>query len=318
MVRALVTMAVVLMSSTAWGETVANEISSAAAMADICQHVVPTNLVKFSGNAYERGEKRAAHRRHREAMLGKIFVVDIPAETYEFLDYDMDAQELEIDTSSGLRAHEGRSVLVLRHHESLLASVPPERARELAEIHQRGRLVLRIGFVLHSPSAESSPCSQVGDHTAPTRVQVEVGFFELRRGSSEMLLRVEAFGSGGDSGVVVRGPRITPGAGPAVTLATPSVIADGNLDELFTGSSSHRFRQSLLECYRSRLETRPGIEGTIVVQLSVSRGQLRSSHLEIDSLGDPGIASCVLHQVRRFPYPSGVGGAISLPIRFQP
>ena len=316
MYRAAFTLASVLLAGTAWGETTDNDVSSAAEMRDICQRTIPTEGVSFTGNAFERGEKRAAHRRDRESALGRVYVVELPSSSFDFLDYDMDAQELEVDTSTGLRAHTGRSVLALRRHESLLASVPPGRARELAELHQRGGLVLRVGFVLHPPDPQSGPCSQVGEPTAPVRVQVEVSFFELRRGSDRML-RVETF-EPVDANSATPTTQPASSAGPTVTLSTPSVITEGNLDELFTGSSGHGYSRNLLACYRSRLEARPGLEGTIVVQLSVSRGQLRASHLEIDSLGDPGIASCTLHQTRRFPYPSNVTGAISLPIRFQP
>lgn len=315
--RYLIAALVTLVAWPAGAETARIEVSEVARMVDICRQVEPADQISVEGNAFERGQQRDAHRRQREEALGRLYVVDIPASAYEFLEYDMRAQELRVDTSAGLRAHEGRTALLLREHDTVLASVTPAQARRLAELQQRGELVLRLGFYLHPSAPEATPCALPRTPDVPVRVEVELAFFELRHGDAGALVRVGPGGDGGASWSAGAGTA-PPSSDPAVTLSRPSVNTEGDLDELIQGPAGEQLRQRFLQCYRSRLETRPGLEGMVVVQLVVAGGQVRSAHLEIDSLGDPMIGACVMRQVRAYPYPRNVHGGVSLPIQFEP
>jgi hypothetical protein len=317
MQRFLIMTALIATSSPAFGESASIQIPSVDRMREICREVRPAEGLRFDGNAFERGQKRAAHRRQRDDALGRLFTIDIPAQDYDFLEYDPDSQEMEVDLSEGLRPQDGRIILGPQPHDRLDVVVTPELARDLASRHGERHLDLRIGFYLDPQDPVASPCTPSRSNDTPLRVEVEIAFFELRGDGGEVLAR---------AGAVEATPPVrstTPeaalrGANPSVTFGQTSVIADGSLDELLEGPGGEPLRQRFTDCYRQRLADRPGIEGTVVVQMIVSGGHLRSAHLEIDSLGDPGVGACILRHTRNFEYPRTVSGAVSLPVRFQP
>jgi hypothetical protein len=312
---ALAVVTLLAVEGAGWAEPAATVVTDAAAMDAICRTVEPPDAVSFPGNAFERGQQRAAYRESRDAALARPYVAEIPNTGFQLLEYDLDAQEIEIDTDEGLTAHDGGTVLVLQEHESLVVQAAAERAREIAELHQRGQLVLRVGFTLRAASV--SPCSRSRVAGAPVRVEIDVASFELREGSSRTVARVELQPSSA-AGVSPNADHPARPPGPDLTFREPTVLIDGNLGDLLETPAGAQLRERYLACWSGRLAASPELEGTIVVQMTVAGGHLRAAHLEIDSIGDEDLAACVLERTRSFPFPRGVSGAISLPVRFRP
>lgn len=74
-------------------------------------------------------------------------------------------------------------------------------------------------------------------------------------------------------------------------------------------------------CYERALRQNPLLQGRVVVAVRVAaNGSVCSASLASDSLGDPGVSSCVLQKFRggRFPSPSDGCVDVHVPISFMP
>lgn len=74
-------------------------------------------------------------------------------------------------------------------------------------------------------------------------------------------------------------------------------------------------------CYERALRQNPTLEGRLTVGLRIGPGgQVCSAHINSNSLGDPGVASCVLQMFRAGTFPAPKGGCVDMavPMNFVP
>lgn len=307
----------VALASPVWAESSATVVTSANQIREMCQHLVPAESLQLTGNAFERGQKRAAHRRAREAALVELYVVEMQASEFELLEYDVENEEIEVSTGSGIRVAGGTTTLNFGASDPMRVSIPPNEAQQIARLHQQRQLRLRFGFFLRTESATASPCSYARYGQRVTSVQTELAFFELRRNTGQTLVREELAELEDDEDSSSSGGERRPASGPAVTLTRASVSGNTNLGRLLEADTGRQLGRRYLACYQQRLESRSDLSGTVVVNFTVARGgNVTSAHLEIDSLGDRQLGACVLSQTRGFNFPSEAWGNASLPINF--
>lgn len=306
----------IALASPVWAEPSATVVSSTAQIREMCQHLVPAESLQLTGNAFERGQKRAAHRQAREVALSELYVVEMQATEFELLEYDVDNEELEINSGSGIRVAGGVTTLNFAPGDPMRVSLPPNEARQIARLHQQRQLRLRFGFFLRIESASASPCSYARYGQRVMSIQADLAFFELRRNTGQTLIREELAELEDDESDSSEGEAST-ASGPAVTLTRASVSGQSNLGRLLETDTGRQLGRRYLSCYQQRLETRSDLSGTVVVNFTVARGgTVTSAHLEIDSLGDRQLGACVLNQTRGFNFPNEAWGNASLPINF--
>lgn len=316
MIRSSLVAALILaVSSTAWGQSVPDVLSTAKHMKALCLAVEPSDTVSFKGNAFERGKKRAAHRKNRDRALDRLYTVEIGSKQFKLREYDVDDEEFEIDTRNGLMIIRGETVLTFSPNDTISTSVPPHEAQKIAKLHQQKNLTLRLGFFLRSESSSSSPCGWSRSGGRVLSVAAEVGFFELKT-KGRSILRIEVAdiedvpeselesSSGGNTG-------------PSVSMSVPTVTNNQAAGRYLNTESGPQLRGRYAGCYQRRLGQNPNLEGTIVVNFTLNRGHIARSHIEIDSVGDQNLATCVLQQTRSFSFPRGVSGVVSWPIVFS-
>lgn len=303
-----------IFGSPAWAEPSGTLVTSAAQIGEICQQVVPAESLQLSGNAFERGQKRAAHRRARESALEELYIIEMRSEEFELLEYDVDNEELEVNAGSGFRIAGGETAINFGHSDPFRVSMPPDEASQIAQLHQRRSIRLRFGFFLRGENLSASPCSFARYGQRVMSVQAELVFFELRQNSGQPLIREQLIDlEEEESDSVQSAP-----SGPSVTLTRASVEGSSNLDRMLEGSLGQQLGRRYLTCYQQRIEARPSLSGTVVVNFTVSRGGgVTSAHLEIDSLGDRQLGGCLVSQTRGFSFPSDAWGNASLPINFS-
>jgi hypothetical protein len=72
-------------------------------------------------------------------------------------------------------------------------------------------------------------------------------------------------------------------------------------------------QQDVMRCYAQRLRYRPGLDGTVAVDVSVEDGQVTALQLSQNTTADRRLEQCVLKQLRDWPYPDALSGHLHLP-----
>ena len=66
-------------------------------------------------------------------------------------------------------------------------------------------------------------------------------------------------------------------------------------------------------CYNVGLKGDPELEGRLTVGFTVGRWRARDVHIVEDTLGDPGVAACVIERVEAWYFPPFVKGDVIFP-----
>ena len=153
------------------------------------------------------------------------------------------------------------------------------------------------------------------------------------RSSGEALGTVtarESVGEGSGGGQVVTGSLIdieTLGGGTSdLVSADPSAVAGGGVSGSYRSNASllavvRKYAAGIQFCYDNQLEREPGLEGEMVVVLTVlASGQVSEASIAEDSLGSPALRECVLIQAREWKFPSIPEGTVTFrtPFVFTP
>ncbi len=81
------------------------------------------------------------------------------------------------------------------------------------------------------------------------------------------------------------------------------------------------YRWEINECYDSALEDSPGLEGRLLVVISVDGGgRVSEAHIDTSNMDNDGLEGCLIRSIRewRFPYPASPGSVIiSYPFIFR-
>ncbi|MBM4370806.1 MAG: AgmX/PglI C-terminal domain-containing protein [Deltaproteobacteria bacterium] len=79
----------------------------------------------------------------------------------------------------------------------------------------------------------------------------------------------------------------------------------------------HESWERVRACYDERRKLRPGLRGSLQVDIEVSTGGEVAVRIADDGLGDPQVASCVLRTLQRLKYPTPKNSAFEFRVPFQ-
>ncbi|MFH1531462.1 MAG: AgmX/PglI C-terminal domain-containing protein [Pseudomonadota bacterium] len=81
----------------------------------------------------------------------------------------------------------------------------------------------------------------------------------------------------------------------------------------------HENYQKFDDCYSERLKRRPGLKGTLIIEVKVSTQGKVAARVADDGLGDEEVATCVLRTMRRleFPFPKEEVRVFRVPLEFS-
>lgn len=140
----------------------------------------------------------------------------------------------------------------------------------------------------------------------------------------------ESVGEGSGGGTVVTGSLIdieSIGSGSNdLASADPTSTAGGGISGSYRSNASllavvRKYAAGIQFCYDNQLKREPGLEGKMVIVLTVlASGQVSEASIAEDSLGSSALRECVLLQVREWKFPSIPEGAVTFrtPFVFTP
>jgi hypothetical protein len=247
----------------------------------------------------DRAAAEARQETRRARALGRRYRVDVDGKGLTF-DYDDGGSRLLLTERAQLAALGGALKLWATEEPEMPVPADPARARRIAAAARNGEAVLRLTFALPEDE-EVAVCAhppgtgQYGLGVEPVSWSYLAGGAVLASGGEEPEGR--APGRGARPQVEVGEPI---GGGAAVRSAVQGLSKD------------------LAACYERARRARPGLDGTLAVELDLDAGggPPRSARLAMDSVHDEGLARCALAAIQRATFPRGPGGRVQVPLHF--
>lgn len=247
-----------------------------------------------------------------------VYVLTISSRSFAFAPYDGRRARLAIDGARGFRGSTGAWEMVLWDLTGRAAApagaldlaVPATKAEAAAlkKLHQQ----LGVTLVLWFRPVGRAACAQV---VAPggeegVRVAIEPLAFALMKGRERVAsAETPEFARLREGAVPVERPE--------VVVATPVVTRTAAPAPEPVVRAAQALRPELVACYELGLRTDPQLRGSLVVGLTLdAQGRVTEARPELDGLGAPVVARCVVDKVRAARFPTDRAERFSLPLRF--
>ncbi len=263
----------------------------------------------FSGNAVEQAQAIEAHAHRRQAALAGRYVVLIPSSGFSFRNYEIGERRLILDTQYSLVLGDGAELFVPSTDPAPGFVLAPDLADRLATQRIEGKLALRLLFRPLGSQLRKDACMWLGGGRV-VKMEIEVLGTALVAPDGTVLSR-------GDTGEYADSSSVLPVRSPKVTVRRPRG-ADGKdvaaSVTLALGVLAERARP----CYERVLIARPALRGTLVVGIRIGPGgQVESARVEMSSLGDDTLVSCVSANVAKATITGASDGQrFSVPLQF--
>jgi len=252
----------------------------------------------------DRAAAEADQAERRARALEARYTVELSGAGLSF-DYDDERRALTLNERAQLTGAGGTLRLWAVADAELALPAEPPVARRIVAAARSGEGRLRLLFVLPEDDDEAicahAPGTQSwGLGVEPVSWAFLVGGGVLAQGGSE-----EPVAPAPAKG---RAP-----VQPAVEVGTPPSSNGAGVRLAILG------RQAALQaCYQQGLESRPGLDGVLVLELelSPSGGRSRSARVALDSLHAPSVSRCVLAALESVALPKG-SGRVQLPLHFR-
>lgn len=252
----------------------------------------------------------------------RTYVITLPAAGFALGGYDTASARVRIDAQRGFK---GAGYELVLHH---IAGVDtksadprfelafPATSTEEADVraaHLAGTLELALWFQAASPRDGSAVCAEVRSTRGDAvRLAIEPLAFELTR-------RGERIASGESARFAALGGDAAPVTAPRVVVAAPVLTDENARAPEKVRRAATALRGPLLECYKRGLAGEPALRGSFVAGVDVAAdGRVKTARAEIDALGAPEVAACVLQKVKAARFPAGAGPErLSIPMQFS-
>ncbi|HEU4382022.1 MAG TPA: AgmX/PglI C-terminal domain-containing protein [Anaeromyxobacteraceae bacterium] len=288
----------------------AGRAALAAALALACGRVGAAEPVFLKGaedvarlcRALQPAGRAGSEARARAEALERRYRVTVSGDGLDFEPWDETAG-LRLSPRAVLLGA-GRSLrLWMPDGDDLAVKAPRAAAQRIFQAKGRGRLALGVTFEIPAGEAGERPCTQ-----APTG---KSWILAVEPVSWEYLSGAEVLARGGEAGAgsAAEGsqPRVTVGeaVGAAATSAVRAALQAAVPD--------------LTACYREALARSPSLDGTLVVELSLSgkAGPPRSARIAADSVQDEALAACVQGVAEKARFPAGKAGLASMAVQLE-
>jgi len=275
----------------------------------LCESMRDESSTSFSGNAVERARAMESHAQRRQAALAGRYVALVPASGFGFRNYDIGERRLTLDTEHSLVLGDGAELFVPSTDPAPGFVLAPELADRLATQRIEGKLALRLIFHPLGSQLRKDACMWLGGGRV-VKMEIEVLGTALVASDGTVLSR-------GDTGEYADTSSVLPVRSPKVTIYKPRG-ADGKDVSASMTAALGALAEHALPCYERVLIARPALRGTLVVGIRIgSGGQVESARVEMSSLGDDTLVSCVAANVAKATVAgTSSGQRFSVPMHF--
>ncbi|HEY5281562.1 MAG TPA: AgmX/PglI C-terminal domain-containing protein [Polyangia bacterium] len=245
----------------------------------------------FSGNAVEQARAIESHAQRRQAALAGRYVALVPASGFGFRNYDIGERRLVLDTEHSLVLGDGAELFVPSTDPAPGFVLAPGLADRLATQRIEGKLALRLIFRPLPSQLRKDACTWLGGGRV-VKLEIEILGSALVASDGTVLSR-------GDTGEYADTSSVLSVRSPRVTIYKPRG-ADGKDVTVSMTAALGALAERALPCYENALIARPALRGSLVVGIRIGPGgQVEASRVEMSSLGDDALVSCVAAKVAK-------------------
>ena len=287
----------------------ASGVSGPEELVALCQSLRDENTMSFAGNAVEQARALENHAQRRQAALAGRYVAIVPASGFAFRSYELGERRLLLDTERGLVLGDGAELFVPSKDPAPGFVLAPDLAERLLAQRTAGKLALRLIFRPAGSHLRKDACLWLGGGRV-VKMEIELLGAALVAPDGTVLSR-------GDTGEYADTSPTAPVRSPKVTVHKPRA-ADGRESQASLASALGALAERAQPCYERVLLVRPALRGTLVLGIRIGAGgHVETAHVEMSSLGDDTLVSCVTTNAAKATIPgTSSGQRFSIPLRF--
>jgi hypothetical protein len=276
----------------------------------LCQSLRDENPASFPGNAVEQARAEEAHAQRRQAALAGRYVAIVPAVGFAFRNYELGERRLILDTERGLALGDGAELIVPSKDPAPGFVLGPDLADRLLGQRTEGKLALRLIFRPAGSQLRKDACLWLGGGRV-VKMEIEVLGAALIAPDGTVLSR-------GDTGEYADASPTAPVRSPKVTVRKPRA-ADGKDVQPSMAGALAVLAERAQPCYERVLIARPALRGVLVLGIRIGAGgRVETAHVEMSSLGDDTLVSCVTTNVAKATVAgTSSGQRFSVPLHFS-
>ena len=261
-------------------------VNGADGLVNLCQSLRDEASINFPGNAVEQARAADAHARQREEALAGRYVTVVPASGFAVRAYDLGERRLVLDTHRTLVLGDGAELFVAGEDPAPGFALGPDLADRMLVQRAADKLALRVLFRPAGSELRKEACLWLSGGRV-VKMEIEILATALVALDGSVLAR-------GDTGEYADSSLATAVRSPQVTVRKPR-MPDGKESPPSVAEPLAPLAEQAQPCYEHALVTRPSLRGLLVLSVRVGAGgRVESPRVEMTSLGDPALASCVV------------------------
>ena len=287
----------------------ASTVSGPDGLVALCESLRDENPSGFPGNAVEQARAIESHAQRRQAALAARYVAVVPAAGFVFRSYELGERRLILDTDRGLALGDGAELFVPSKDPTPGFVLAPDLAERVLTQRTEGKLALRLVFRPSGSQLRKDACMWLGGGRV-VKMEIEVLGAALIAPDGTVLSR-------GDTGEYADSSPTAPVRSPKVSVRKARG-ADGKELQPSMAGALGAITERARPCYERVLIARPALRGTLVLGIRIGAGgHVESAHVEMSSLGDDTLVSCVATAVTKVTLPgTSSGQRLSVPLQF--
>ena len=287
----------------------ASSVNGPEGLVSLCQTLRDEDIASFPGNAVEQARAYELHAQQRQAALIGRYVALVPASGFAFRSYDIGERRLLLDTEHGLALGEDAELIIPSKEPVPGFVLAPDLADRVLNQRADGRLALRLIFRLAGSQFRKDACMWLGGGHV-VKMEIEILGTALVAPDGTVLSR-------GDTGEYADSSSMFPVRSPKVTVRKPRG-ADGKDVSPGLAAAFSALAERAQPCYEGVLIARPNLRGTVVLGIRIGAGgRVESVHVEMSSLGDDAVVSCVSKNASKATIAgTSSGQRFSVPLQF--
>jgi hypothetical protein len=301
------------MTGTAAAPPAGTELSTvygAEGLTRLCESLRDEASLTFPGNAVEQARAFERHAQRRQTALAGRYLTVVPADGYSFRHYELSERRLVLDTNRSLVLDDGAELYLPSQDTPPGFALGPDLADRVLSQRDEGKVALRLVFRPATSSLRNDGCLWLSGGRV-LKLEIEMVAAALVAPDGTVLARADT-GEYADSSLAapVRSPRVAvhkPRTADGRDLPNGLVTALGALAE------------KARPCYEKVLIVRPALRGTMVLGLRLGAGgRVEAPRVEMSSLGDDALTSCVSKAAAKVTIAGGTAGQrLSVPLYFS-
>lgn len=289
-------------SPAAFAEPSASVLKSEEEVRSLCLALRPVERVTFTGNPAERAKAKQEFEQERERLLRAEFAVELPWGGFTVSEWDPAEKVATVAAERPFRAAGGALLFFDPDRDDIQLGALEGAADALQTALAKGQAVLAVTF--RPAEEEGSPC--VISKAKTYSLAVDLTSAVLKAGGKPL---AKAAGDGYE-------PRSGAGGAPAVVLK-PAPAGDCAKCSDEVALSAQSARPLIEKCYAEALTREPGLDGSLVLGLSVGKdGKVQVDAVALDSVQNADVVACVKRAVGTARSPA-VGGRGMLMVQLE-